>query len=484
MNQLSMKGRKIVNRAKKMKFWGGMQYIEENDRGDLIKIWDTFCKKRVVESGNFGTLKEPVDTTVKPYALFVIDMQNDFIDRDYDRVYMKKAQPEEVNFVDPFTKSGNFDVAQGVRMIKPLLEKLENAIKDGNCKYIIFSRDYHPPGHKSFNIQMSNNTYGGDANGCFPAHCIQKHNGSSLIREIEDFITTNQTDNKIKVIFKGIDPNVDSFTAVPMDEIDHIASNHKADSQVLCIECGEGKTPCCSSVTGGFYIKDQTAVEAMGYMDVVNSENSIQAKYNDDFIDLKDIAKIEVCGLAGDYCVRDTIVALAKKFNDKEIVLLNYLTRYAFLPLFTIRTIPEHKAVYEKAFTPDTVGNISEDIINKYIKTNDNDLNRFEKDIKYYVFDCPIKGTPRLMKKEELENITQADFIFFPALEDKTNTLPVTRKHFITGHEEILSDYENTNKNINAKIRIQWMPNENKKNDITPSVDLEKLAADFDKNKE
>ena len=470
MNQLSMKVRKIVNRAKKMKFWGGMKYIPDEDRGDLIKIWDTFCKKRVDEDTQFETLKTPLDTTVKNYALFVIDMQNDFIDRDYQRSYTKGDISGETNMVDKFTLNGNFDVAQGKTMIDPLLTKLRAALNDQYCKYIIFSRDYHPINHASFfyineNINMSNDTYLGSKTGCFPAHCVQGHSGSKLIPELENFITTNTNSEKIKVIFKGIHPTVDSFTAVPMDTIDHIASNHNASLTNLCMECGEGKpSPCCSSVTGGFYVADKNAVDAMNYMEDVTVENSIQTTYEDNFINLSQVSKIEVCGLAGDYCVRDTIVALAKKYNDKEIVLLNYLTRYAFLPLFTIRTIPEHKAEYLQEFNQNySAIDTNEIAMYKKQKIDDGDESiRFEKDIKYYIFDCPLNGAPNLMTPEQLNSIDDKDFIFWPGLseEEQAATLPLTRKHFITGHKEILSDYENANKN-NSKIRIQWMPNEN-----------------------
>jgi len=459
MNQLSMKGRKIVNRAKKMKFWGGMKYIEDNDRGNLIKIWDTFCQKRAKK---FVNIQHP-STNNKTYALFVIDMQNDFIDRDYNREYNDAKMESEKNFVDG-SLMGNFNVAQGESMIGLLISKLEDAIKDENCKYIIFSRDYHPVGHASFfyldeNTNMSNVTYKGSPSGCFPAHCVQGHSGSKLITEIEQFINDNKDDKKIKVIFKGIHPTVDSFTAVPMDTIDHIASNHKPDINSLCMECGEGNPhPCCSSVTGGFYIEGKNAVEAMEYMEVVEvtAETSKQVTYNDDdFINLESVEKIEVCGLAGDYCVRDTIVALAKKYKkEKEIVLLNYLTRYAFLPLFTIRTIPEHKAPYSEKFDPDTIGEIPDDELKKYTQIGSKSESRFEKDIKYYVFNCPLGEPPNLMKPDELNSINNNDFIFWPGLpkEAQEKTLPLTRKHFITGHEEILKDYNEAG----GYVCIQW----------------------------
>jgi nicotinamidase-related amidase len=486
MNQLSMKGRKIVNRAKKMKLWGGMKYITKEDRGDLIKIWDTFCKNRVDEPGKFDTLKKPVDTAVKKYALFVIDMQNDFIDRPYERVYNGSTpQPDELNFVDNLTKNGNFDVAQGATMIIPLLEKLEKAINDINCKYIIFSRDYHPVGHASFfymnkDINMSNETYKGLPSGRFPAHCVQQHNGSRLIEEIEKFITKYKNSLKIKVIFKGIHQTVDSFTAVPMDKIDHIASNYQAKSETLCKPCADPTQRCCSSMTGGFYLPGKNAEDAMNYMDRMYHSNAHQVTYDNKlFIDLNSVSKIEVCGLAGDYCVRDTIVALAKKYNKKEIVLLNYLTRYAFLPLFTIKNIPEHKAEYLTEFTPTNFPanvNIPNGELDMYKNTGDeNNSNRADKDIKYYVFDCPLRGSPRLMNPDELKSLGQEDFIFFPGAEDKSKTLPLTRKHFITGHTEILSDYENTNKNINANIRIQWMPTPPTVDD-QPSIDVAKTT--------
>ncbi len=461
VKQLSARGRNILGRAKKMKIWGGMQYITGADRSNLIKIWDTFCQRRATK---FTNIKKPSVPPIE-YALFVIDMQNDFIDREYKRIY-KEEEKDEKNMVDRFSLNGNFDVAQGVSMIQPLLDKLEAAKNDPLCKYIIFSRDYHPVKHSSFfyvndEINMSNSTYGGSPTGNFPAHCVQEHNGSRLIPEIEKFILNSESSDKIKVIFKGIDPNVDSFTAVPMDTIDHIASNHKTVLTDICQPCEQGKTPrCCSSFTGGFCLTGQSCVEAMKFMGVIapndNSITKLTYDNNDKYINLDNVKKIEVCGLAGDYCVRDTIVALAKKHNDKEIVLLNNLTRYAFLPLFTIRTIPEHKADYLTEFNPN-FGDIDETEITMYNKTNTDEhalSQGYEKDIKYYVFDSPLDGSsPRLMESDEV-NLTQADFVFYPGLpkEQQGNILPLTRKHFITGHEEILSDYNNAG----GDIRIEW----------------------------
>jgi hypothetical protein len=105
-------------------------------------------------------------------------------------------------------------------------------------------------------------------------------------------------------------------------------------------------------------------------------------------------------------------------------------------------------------------GEIPDDELKKYKQIGSESESRFEKDIKYYVFDCPLGEPPNLMKPDELTSIDDKDFIFWPGLskEAQANTLPLTRKHFITGHEEILKDYNEAG----GDIRIQWMPKQNR----------------------
>ena len=115
----------------------------------------------------------------------------------------------------------------------------------------------------------------------------------------------------------------------------------------------------CSSISGAYEILDLSTRDAVTFNQPVNfrrkkikKEGYLKVKNNNkktispepfDYSNiLKDCGEIQVCGLAGDYCVRDTITALAEKYNDKEVVLLAGLTRYAVLPLKSMIVLPIH----------------------------------------------------------------------------------------------------------------------------------------------
>jgi len=231
--------------------------------------------------------------------LYVIDMQNDFIDRPYG---------SEAN--------GKFSVGDGKDIISPIKECIQKAISDPNYKTIVFSRDYHPKNHCSF--------FNGEGarGGNFPSHCLQETDGAHIIQE---FLDTNfakdykvNDSNKIRVVFKGIFPNTDSFSAVEFKG----ARQKSSGAQCTC----DGKG--CSSVTGGFTLKD-TNVNPFTYNGKVDETNATQ--FSGPTVDDGDV--FEVCGLAGDYCVRDTALALKQKYPKCTVVVLNDLVRYPFLPL-------------------------------------------------------------------------------------------------------------------------------------------------------
>lgn len=322
--------------------------IFEN-KTNLSKLWNSLFYRRVQSQytefvGQVKSLKDDVSKYEGERCLFVIDMQNDFIDRPYDRKGKGDKHP-----VADFLTIGNFDVADGAKMLlkdSKFLKYLKTALTSPKYKYVIFSRDYHPVGHNSFNNKWFNEPLlckGCDDGGNFPAHCVQGFEGSRFVREVEELIRENPS--KVKIVFKGIHKEVDSFTAVSKHDIDGNASN------IL------GKCSCdpksCSSITGGYYLKTQgksdsgeesdSVTESIEFNTLVQKEqiNKFFTQVNYSEI-LKDIGIIEVCGLAGDYCVRDTAMALAQKFETAKIVVLNDFTRYAFLPFLTIGGLPQH----------------------------------------------------------------------------------------------------------------------------------------------
>jgi nicotinamidase-related amidase len=473
------------NKATRKVWNGGLKEIPPGKEGDLIYIWNLFLIKRIKDTNKNKNYNEMADMLVdevtynkyldKPYALFVIDMQNDFVDRPYDRADYNldygryDEKPEEYNLVTgdigvrAIDKGGNFAVAGGANMIKEgsLLSEIIEHLKHDTCKKVVFSRDYHPPNHMSFSSAYSktygtntflNNVIGKGYNftGNFPPHCIQCHNGSCFVKELSDFLKGEDSNkdiltknkDKIDIIFKGMHPLVDSFSAVSKDVIDHYASNQ---NQIHCGNCGD--------ITGGFKIAELESEDHSSYINRCVDYNIPDRKLEDklhegmnrdiwksikwDTYISKDIETIFVCGLAGDYCVRDTIISLEMKYPGKTIVLLQDYTRYAALPFFTILTCPRHISEAEYKEGKNKL-NTEEDVMNIIKGDNFNE----DKDIIYYLMD----GSKKLLKSDSINTE-----IYKEALTLEPPNL--NYNHFITSHKDILADY----KEHKTKIYIKNM---------------------------
>lgn len=115
-------------------------------------------------------------------ALLVVDIQNDFIPK------------------------GALGVPDGDKII-PIVNKL----LDKHFDLIIATKDWHPENHGSF--ASTHNKKVGDSinlNGVeqilWPDHCIQNSFGAQFVQGLN-------LDKIHKVIFKGTDPNIDSYSA-------------------------------------------------------------------------------------------------------------------------------------------------------------------------------------------------------------------------------------------------------------------------------
>ena len=378
-----------IRRIKHIK--GGAKRL--NGVTNLGLIWNYMFKQGDLDNKVIHAL--PQLSEGKKKALFVIDMQNDFVDRYYDRKDQNEQHPvwKDVMYTlsakDPTLHlfgSGNFAVAAGNEMVKDMTKYVKTAIESTDYSHIIFSRDYHPVGHSSFNknafyeknlcgvcSNSKDNKCNDDDGGVFPAHCVQGKEGAKIINELDDLILSEISYKyKIKIVFKGVHPHCDSYTAVEKDKIDAIASNK---NHFRNEESNEEPNKLCSSISGGYKLykqsksltnkapaKEATAEEAtaeeainfngvFSYAQVDNNQatfefikdTEIYTLKKEDYSYLNDVDIIEVCGLAGDYCVRDTVVALAEKYPNKKIILLNDLTRYPVLPFGTISIIPQHR---------------------------------------------------------------------------------------------------------------------------------------------
>lgn len=115
-------------------------------------------------------------------ALLIVDLQNDFV------------------------PGGSLPVKEGDKIVGLINQLLEIEF---DAK--VASKDWHPADHGSFAIVHGKNVGEKiDLNGLeqilWPEHCVQKTPGA-------DFVPGLNTDKIDKVIYKGLDPNVDSYSA-------------------------------------------------------------------------------------------------------------------------------------------------------------------------------------------------------------------------------------------------------------------------------
>ena len=467
------------------------------DERNLSVIWNSMFLKKIVNGKKFKTnriTKSNIETN-KPYVVFFIDMQNDFMDVEYERSGAvccveidekngKKCRDfgseptfqsrlthvlaEEEHSVPGLGKLGNFNVADAKEpLVTAIVSKLESALVDPNCKKIYITRDYHPDGHMSFSPYLTPKPYCACTGGCFPAHCIQGHSGSLVINAIAEVLKKEnykaKVNEKVKVLFKGMSPNCDSFTAVEKDEIDNYSSNTSSSTQHSIQQC--------SSISGCYEIyegsKSLTVEQALDFnlpisFDSSKPSNSKIKKLKNNNNDTKKLVKYEfessiklpnkstqeiqefqVCGLAGDYCVRDTITALAKKFPSQKVVLLGGLTRYPVLPLYTMETVPIHNYNSNSYLPNIDVSDYEFTFEDKQqIVDNFNNTENPNKSLYYYKLKLDSEFKLHLNKVKEnkkLENPVQ--LIHLNLTKNKYILLEKKSFHFITPPEEIARDY-------------------------------------------
>ena len=515
---------------------------------NLGKVWNDMFKKKIKIKNNSNNSNQSgfklrinnvnsynTSNSGKKYVLFVIDMQRDFCDVPYERSgkvrlvsktitgFNRGTQTTEelgklCRVVDTETKFqrhfttvkkdelhsvtdlqeeknkdgnaiGNFNVADSEKLIKDLVSKITHALVDINCTQIIFTRDYHPDGHMSFCPAMTQAPYIGCEGGCFPAHCIQGHSGTLFVPEIEKLLQNESNLEKVKILFKGMSNNCDSFTGVRKSQIDNYCSNKKKKTSYK---------NSCSSISGAYEIDGLSTKEAITFNNPVNfskkktkkekefnfstfSSVKNNKKISPNSFDYKDILseadEIQVCGLAGDYCVRDTITALASKLpEDKKVVLLADLTRYAVLPLKSMLALPIHN--YLVNMLKPNLNGIGYPLEFEAGKLTNGKLTNFDTIKEYFTTIQPKKslyyylltldnGEYSLVQTKNERIETETIFKNNQNIENSLNKVNLTINndfnlkkksryfHFITPPEEIASDYSSYN---NIVIRFLKPP--------------------------
>lgn len=159
--------------------------------------------------------------------------------------------------------TGSLSVESANSKMSDLTEYLKQDETD--YERIFITMDYHPQNHSSF---VENG-------GIWPAHCVQKTRGVEIYKPLKNVIDTKYR-NKFAIAYKGLKTEKDEYSVFSLDEEDDITN------------------------TGGISLFEDIHKEL--------TEN--------------DVELIEVCGIAGDFCVLNTIRDLMKLVPKEKIAVL------------------------------------------------------------------------------------------------------------------------------------------------------------------
>lgn len=246
---------------------------------------------------------------------------------------------------------GRFGVDEGSQCVEDIKRYLNKLKTNEKLKKVIFSRDIHTtspenPNHCSFVIESSRGRIDGIG---FPSHCVNGTNGCMLHRTIQD--ECEQLGDKAIVVMKGCNEDTESFGAYP-----YSCDEGNAKTYTDLRQHNGCKKTCETSVfmdsrfmdsgfmdsrfmkkTGGLILNGKHRFAAWvppktrrTIVDWLNIELSQQ------YIEGKPGVLHLVCGLAGDYCVRDTAINLKLAFPGHTVAVIADAVRYPALPVGAI----------------------------------------------------------------------------------------------------------------------------------------------------
>jgi nicotinamidase-related amidase len=216
-------------------------------------------------------------------VLFVIDMQNDFINRKY-----KDGKKSRMGKLPTFDSKG---------IIKRIVMLIKRFKKRAGAK-VIATRDYHPKKpkqHCSFPI--------------FGEHCVWKTAGSDIVKEIQSqLVKSNKFCKDCHIVFKAFNHKIDSFGAFPYKK-----------KYALGRICGCSKKTCPISLTGAKglvkWVKYPNMKKRSGFKKLPTFIRKTNKKNNALFI----------CGVLGDFCVLDTAINACQQGYKKVYVVVDLI---------------------------------------------------------------------------------------------------------------------------------------------------------------
>jgi nicotinamidase-related amidase len=402
-----------------------------NDTNVLLNRYlrkhDARNKTKVISNQDYNFLK-------RKSVLYVIDMQNDFMDIPLEGLTGLHV-PEHITG-KPNTHIGAFAVNNGTSFISDLINHLNQNVN--KYEKVVFSRDFHDKDHCSF-----------APGGTFPPHCTIGSFGSGFHADIKEWLNKNYNEgkwkNKIDIVFKGMHPNYDSFTAVSNNA-------HQEKRQIGDKCCGSStskKDPSlCSknAILGAMVLKSDTDFDPIAdnlFKDTDGTWESIE-KYYEPYI-VPEGNHYYVCGLAGDFCVRDTAFGL--KDMGKNVDVLHDFTRNAFVPLSVPLKTTTYNPNERYGSLPLEATHLNGTSLSNAVYNTDS-----EKGFQHYVFQFEPPSTYKILNIEDLNKLKNLNNFTLEVDPSKLETSPgeyikfndgSSYFHFITDHRQIIDDYRN-----------------------------------------
>ena len=243
----------------------------------------------------------------------------------------ESPEPTEAgNPVFPYSLRGNFYVTGGIRLIKPI-QGLMKA-----CTNLFMSIDSHPADHISFDPINADSPY------AFPAHCRDSTVGQCIVRTLYDTALSKGA----KFFDKGCNSNLDSFGASAY--LDDCNGNQLKQSHLFCTKqdangtrsiCRRRKltrsSKCDLATTGSFLKEHGTSFDDL----YKTFPKGVGTSFDAYLENSSEINHVYVCGLAGDWCVLDTVVNIAKNHHEKTVSFLVDFTAFSIIPEFVIKNV-------------------------------------------------------------------------------------------------------------------------------------------------
>ena len=484
-------------RRKVMRKMRGGRIDDENEEKPIVNPNDFATYYLLKYAKKIGLLDEkanlieqtPITSIPEGSVLYVIDMQNDFIDytlKDDEYEFTNESKTNRLRFFG----MGSFNVHGGVSCV----DAINSFIKQNNksLSRVVYTRDWHSPGHCSFGIGSGFNNFMG---GKYPPHCEYNSPGAALNPKTRDMINRDEAKNTynikdteipVDIVFKGHHSDADSYGVAPYDK-DYLPQRQNVNGKTTFLNGDCCTSTDCMSHTGAVKLKAEfdNKIDATGQVIFADEKISIKdlitafasktvkdeakinaVKYdaklseylNKKYFDSYDYpmptgeGNIYVVGLAGEFCVKDSAINLARILKEKQakgevhpdskVYVIQDLTRYVFIPFALglqrkkLNNANETgPSTYDEGLLQygDHLDSEGLKPVDEVFSTTEPDVKDVVKPLSQYIF-TNIDSNIKRLTKEELEQ-----------LRNNNNKLMkdswLNYWHFASDHRPLIKDY-------------------------------------------